>query len=280
MSGGTWTCPSCGKQMSSERRTFKFCSDCGTGLKTGARPPQPDERPTVHPLMPSLSADYKKCPRCDVGLALDVGFCPLCGARFAGLDLEEATMQAEAARAQLGELGMDVTFPTVVFLGGIQGMSPERAGTLTFTTSRVHFDSERKLDLDMSTVRSVEIGGGQIAKSKIGATLVFGVLGGLAAKGSEDRAEIVVHLLSGDAAFFFIQRTSPAEVRARLMPLLKSIGVPFKDEADQQAMVDAASASPTASPSLADELVKLAQLHESGFLTDDEVALAKAKLLG
>jgi hypothetical protein len=37
---------------------------------------------------------------------------------------------------------------------------------------------------------------------------------------------------------------------------------------------------PPAQPSLADQIGRLAQLHDSGTLTDEEYAAAKAKLIG
>ena len=53
---------------------------------------------------------------------------------------------------------------------------------------------------------------------------------------------------------------------------------PAEEQAPAQAPEQAASVPPPADP--ADELEHLAQLHESGVLTDEEFAAAKAKILG
>ena len=161
------------------------------------------------------------------------------------------------------------------YLGGCQAFGTAREGGLSFGADAAVFDSMR---LDLALVKSVAVGGGQVAKSRVGATLAFGIAG-LAAKASEDRTEIVIHLDSGDAAFFVIDGVSPFELRAKLLPLLRQAGIPLEDESDEQpGPPDAASGSGLAF-SLGDELAKLAQLHEKGVLTDAELAAAKAKLL-
>jgi hypothetical protein len=164
------------------------------------------------------------------------------------------------------------------YLGGCPGFGPARDGTLKLTTTRVLLDSTKLLD--MSAVASIEIGGGQVAKSRLAATLAFGAVGALAAKSTQDRAELVIHLVSGEAAFFFVEKKSAAEVRAVVSPILRSAGIPFKDEADHQAMVAAANPGNAASASLVSDLARLADLHKLGVLTDAELAAAKSKLLG
>jgi hypothetical protein len=162
------------------------------------------------------------------------------------------------------------------YLGGCSGWGPARVGTLSMTSTQVLFDE--KALTQCSSIASIEVGGGQVAKSRLAATIAFGAVG-LGARAAQDRGELVLHLVSGESAFFFIVKKSATAIRAALSPLLRTAGVPFKDEADHQAMVAAASGAST-SPSLADELLKLAKLQESGFLTADELAAAKAKLLG
>ena len=53
---------------------------------------------------------------------------------------------------------------------------------------------------------------------------------------------------------------------------------PAEEQAPAQDQEQTASAPPPADP--ADEIEHLAQLHESGALTDEEFAAAKAKILG
>jgi hypothetical protein len=165
------------------------------------------------------------------------------------------------------------------YLGGSSNLGPTRSGDLRFTNTRVLLGTEQLLQL--SCVVSIEIGGGQISKSRLVPALAFGTVGALAAKGTQDRAELAIHLDSGEAAFFFVFKRSPAEVRATLMPLLRSVGIPFSDEVVASAgppSPPAAGAEPS-SAGLVDELERLAHLHEIGFLTEAELAAAKAKLL-
>ena len=53
---------------------------------------------------------------------------------------------------------------------------------------------------------------------------------------------------------------------------------PAEEQAPAEVQEQAASVPPPADP--ADELEHLGQLHESGVLTDEEFAAAKAKILG
>jgi hypothetical protein len=169
-----------------------------------------------------------------------------------------------------------VSLGTADYLGGYPAFGAPSKGQLSFTASAVFFAG---MTLHMALVESLGLGGGQVAKSKLGAAVLFGVLGAVADKDAKDRAELVVHLKTGDAAFFFLQDTSAFEIRAKLMPLVREAGVPFKDELDEKANQRDVGVQPDSTGSLADELTKLAKLQESGFLTADELAAAKAKLL-
>jgi hypothetical protein len=60
--------------------------------------------------------------------------------------------------------------------------------------------------------------------------------------------------------------------------VLRAAGIPFKEENDEPTGAPVAAASPGFTHSLADELAKLARPHESGVLTAEELAAAKAKL--
>ena len=161
------------------------------------------------------------------------------------------------------------------YLGGCQAFGPACEGSLAFSADAVFFDSMR---LDLASIKSVAVSGGQVAKSRVGATLAFGIVG-LAAKATQDRTEIAIQLDSGDAAFFVIDDVSSFELRAKLLPLLRQAGIPLEDESDEQPGPSDAAPSLGSAYSLADELAKLAQLHEKGVLTEAELAAAKAKLL-
>jgi len=163
------------------------------------------------------------------------------------------------------------------YLGGAPQLGPPRGGPLSFTKTHVLLGSEPLLAL--ADADSIEIGGGLVAKSRLLPTLALGAIGALAAKGVKDRAEIVLHRKSGDAAFFLVDDRSAGEVRASLAPLPRRIGIPFHDERGQGSSAADAPAGAGGSPTLADELEKLARLIESGFLDADELAAAKTKQL-
>jgi len=193
-----------------------------------------------------------------------------------GYDAAAKELLSRAAQATRAEEEGRLFLGAAKYLGGCPELGPPRSGLLSLTSTHVLLGTERLLAL--ADVAGVEIGGGLAAKSRLLPTLAFGAIGALAAKGVKDRAEIVLHLKSGDAAFFFVD-SSAVEVRASLAPLLKQIGIPFRDEWGQGAMASKAPAVAGGSPTIADELTKLARLFESGFLTADELAAAKAKLL-
>jgi hypothetical protein len=111
------------------------------------------------------------------------------------------------------------------------------------------------------------------AKSRLGPVLVFGILG-LAAKAQAQRTIIAVHLVKGGTVYYQAHLNFMT-FRANVTPILRSLGVTVTDEA----AVSAAPA-PVAAISVADELAKLAQLRDSGVLTEEEFAGQKAKLLG
>jgi hypothetical protein len=180
---------------------------------------------------------------------------------------DECNELADDARRFLGEPDDQVALGSVSYLGGCSQLGSARPGRLALSPAAIVFE---RMQLDMAAVESVELAGGEVAKSRVGATLVFG-LAGLATKGTQDRTEMAVHLRSGESAFFVLEDASPFAVRAKIQPVLKSAGIPFKEAADEP--------GPSQPHSLADELAKLADLHDRGVLTDDELAVAKTKLL-
>jgi len=160
------------------------------------------------------------------------------------------------------------------YLGGVVDQPKKRSGNLMFTMDEIVLGGGlRSMSIPMSDVCGVDVGGEQVGKSKVGAVLVFGILGGLAAKSSVARGDITVYLKSGGEAYFHVDKKSEMEVRAALSPLLGVVGIPFGSEA--AAPVVAASSA----VSTADELAKLAQLRDQGVLTEEEFAAEKAKLL-
>lgn len=191
-------------------------------------------------------------------------------------DCDELIEDAQKYIVRATETDPRVLIGWAKYLGGCATLGSAREGRLSLSATALFLDHTK---LEIALIKSIEVGGGQVAKSKVGATLAFGIVG-LAAKGAQDRTELAVHLRSGEVAFFVIEDKSPFEVRAALLPVLRSAGIPFKDEVEEQAGVPGEGADMIPTHSLADDLAKLAELRSAGFLTDEELAAAKAKLLG
>ncbi len=105
----------------------------------------------------------------------------------------------------------------------------------------------------------------------------------------QDLGYYAVYTKDGQIAYYQVDKTTAAQVRAEITPVLRAAGVPFRDEAvvetQQEALREAfAQAVQTGQGggalSVADELAKLAQLRDQGILADEEFAAQKAKLLG
>ena len=169
------------------------------------------------------------------------------------------------------------------YLGGLSWAPEPGWGSLTLNDEVIdltqHIGSIGKtryksiVKIQVKAVECVEIVSEQVAKSKAGAVLLFGVLG-LGAKGSEHRASMLVHLKSGQTGYFTIDDYSTHELAGKLTPWLQSIGVRLGPPVSE---VPAATAGPV---SVADEIGKLGELKASGLLTDEEFAAEKARLLG
>jgi hypothetical protein len=170
---------------------------------------------------------------------------------------------------------LSIFLPGVQYLGGFpEDNNRWKANCMVNEDGLV----QKKRVIPWSQARGVTVDGGEVAKSKVGATLAFGVLGGLAAKGAMDRAFLAVYRNDGATAHFQIDQMSPQALRAQLAPILFKVGVPFLDD-QYSTGASPAPQEPAAPASVADELTKLMQLHEAGGLTDDEFAAMKAKLI-
>jgi predicted RNA-binding Zn-ribbon protein involved in translation (DUF1610 family) len=258
-------CVGCGESVAvRDGAEWSYCPGCGTRLSGRRRKrPQRGERYAYKPsrIFDEAGTAMKQCEQCATVVAAAAEFCPGCGSRF----LPEGP--SSVVQVQLGSAD---------YLGGYAPLGSPRKGGLAIRDAGVFFGSAK---IAMELIESVDVSGGQVAKSRVGATLAFGVIG-LATKGTVDRAELGVRLRSGETAFFLIERATPFEVRAKLAPFLNAAGVPFTDEVQDREAAREPGISGEARPSLVDELERLADLHERGFLSIEEVAAAKAKLLG
>lgn len=197
---------------------------------------------------------------------------------FRGIGCDEMAGELERQASEAVRRSEDhVVLGYAKYVGGRPELGPSRSGPLVFTPEHVMLGREALIAT--GDVVDVDVGGGLAAQSRLLPALAFGTIGALAAKGVKDRAEVVVYLKTGDAAFFFVDKRTAVEVRAALMPLLRRLGIPFHGEARAEAEAPSEVGEPPAA-GLADQLLKLKELREAGFLSDEELAAAKAKLLG
>jgi hypothetical protein len=164
------------------------------------------------------------------------------------------------------------------YLGGHSTLGHKRRGNLVMTDKEMGMGmsrSPRHAVLQWSDISSVDVSGDQVGKSKIGATLVFGVFGGLAAKGTKSQTAITVYTKDNQVAYYRIDKANALEIRAKITPLLRAVGVPFHDELVEHN----SSSSVTQSVDVADQLTKLVKLKEQGIVTQEEFDNQKTKLL-
>jgi hypothetical protein len=180
--------------------------------------------------------------------------------------------------AAMGEL----TIPGTRYLGGFSYLAEKGRLVLndeTVTMDRIpnetltrNFDAPFEL-CRTRAIASMEVTSEQVAKSKVGAAMLFGVLGAVTAKGAEDRATIGITLKSGEVGYLTVANESTASLLARLGPWMRQQGI-------AQGPPEALAATTTAEPKLiADELAKLWELHKAGALTEEEFSAHKARLL-
>lgn len=153
-----------------------------------------------------------------------------------------------------------------VYLGGIPGQPADMKGRLWLDDERVGFGSigASTVVIDTASIASVEVDTIDVVKSKVPATLAFGVLGALAARESARKTAVTMQLHDGAVAYFRLEIDDLPTARQKMTPWLQSLGL-------------LGSAPP--GRSLASDLDTLARLHGSGALSDAEFTAAKAKLL-
>jgi hypothetical protein len=156
------------------------------------------------------------------------------------------------------------------YVGGLSGKDKKHLGYLNFTSEAIGvrnslFNKTPKHGaLKWTDVASIDITGQQTASSRLGATLLFGEIGALAASGSRNQVAVVVHTKDNRTAYYLIGRQNPVAVKAKLTPFLQAVGVPFTEQVATQPLASAA-----------DELEKLARLKEQGIITQAEFEAKK-----
>jgi hypothetical protein len=166
------------------------------------------------------------------------------------------------------------------YLGGHPTDADPEDGRLELNETAIylfayHSRFPRRAVVPWTTVRSVYVEPYNQAKSRVGPVLVFGVFG-LAARGSAESSVVSVHLNDGGVVYYQVQARFMA-FRAKFAAIVRAFGVTVTDTPPPSPVL-----FPPATPaalSVADELAKLAQLRDSGVLTEEEFALQKARLL-
>lgn len=171
-----------------------------------------------------------------------------------------------------------ITFSYSKYLGGHSALGKKRQGNLYLTDKEIGIGTfgPSHAALQWFDVASVDVGSEQVGKSKVGATLVFGVFGGLAAKGTKSQGAITVHTKDNQVAYYLVDKVSGLEVRAKITPLLHAVGVPFTDENTQQTTTP----STTQGSDVTEQLTQLSKLKEQGILTEAEFVAKKKQILG
>ncbi len=118
-------------------------------------------------------------------------------------------------------------------------------------------------------IASVEVTSEQVARSKVGGAVLLGVLGAVASKAAADRATLLVTLKSGETGYLTVDGQSTASLLGTLSPWLREHGIEVGSSTEAKA----------AGVSVADELAKLAQLRDSGVLSEEEFLALKSKLI-
>jgi hypothetical protein len=171
---------------------------------------------------------------------------------------------------------------TVTYLGGLpeDPRKHQIVQTLQFNGGEgigYGMFSLKKPLMTWKQVKSISVEGGQVAKSKVGPELAFGIFGALGAKGAKDRTYIIVNRNDGAQGVWEVDKMAPMQVRADLNPVLQVAGVPFVGE--PLSAPPAPAVAQVAPQSMAEELERLAGLRDRGILSDEEFGIAKARLL-
>ena len=161
-----------------------------------------------------------------------------------------------------------VSFGAAKYLGGLPERASVTSGMLTLDKRCVTIDGE--VVLLWSDCNAVAVESEQVAKSKLGAVLAFGILGALTAKDTMSQSVLTVRRKDDAMAYFSMDEIAAHEVKARIASLLKSIGMP---------MVEEMSSETSPGMSVASEIERLVALKAAGHLDDDEFTKLKAKLL-
>jgi hypothetical protein len=180
-----------------------------------------------------------------------------------------------------------VTFQKAVYLGGLPGDKGGYKGNLFASDEALgmgQFSGPKKSSVRWDDMAGISFDSGTAAKSRAGKALLVGVFA-LAAKKTQKEATVTVTRKDGNVAIYQITGVSGAEVRAKVQPFMVENSVPCMDDAPlvaaaptpAPATIPTPASAPAADP--ADQLKKLADLHQSGLLTDEEFAAKRTAIV-
>jgi hypothetical protein len=159
-------------------------------------------------------------------------------------------------------------FPHATYQGGLPD-TRKKTGSLIFddNTVGIGFMHAKNAAIPATDIAWIDVNGGQVHKGRGKAAAAFGV-GALLASGSANQANVEIRRKDGATAYYTVEKAQPVQVKATIAAWMSTHSIPFRDDAGT-----------TSTDSTSAELVRLAELHSTGVLTDDEFATAKTRLL-
>lgn len=102
----------------------------------------------------------------------------------------------------------------------IQGHLVVDSDTVSFYRTRASIEVCRS-----SEIVAIEVTSEQVAKSKLAAAVFFGVLGGVTAKATKDRATMIIQLENGDTGYFSVDQLPASVLLGQLTPWMRERGI-------------------------------------------------------
>jgi hypothetical protein len=154
-----------------------------------------------------------------------------------------------------------------VLLGGLPGVKAPAYGRLEINIEGLTFGNNivGTFTPEWSEFSHVTVETRTESRSRLAGTVLFGVMA-LGEKDSDRFSDVLFHRMDATMLAFGIRDVPPSALRAALAPTLSSVNLSFD-----------APRRPSAA-SLVDELERLAALHTSGALTDEEFSEFKNQL--
>lgn len=247
----------------------------------------------------------RRCPACATVVHLDNlsgrVSCPMCGRGFSRRRWDKNAVSAVDAygesdvHARLAKADTDhrVIAGFVVAVAGVEALSPGEATEIEFTGAGItlwysdadgdlaeHDVSYDKVDYlrvfgrgEMTTTTDAGLSGGALSLAAgIEGAAITSLINSLT-RTTKTTIETFVHLKARRTEVLLLETTTPPHI------LSVRLGPAFDLIDDAQRRKSRAAATQLTTATVADQLVKLSELHEAGLLTADEFAAAKRRVL-